>query len=293
MSVATWNPNVQYATNDVVAYLSSYFKALVPNLGVTPVVGATWAAYSSAGTSSWSTYPAISTVNMSGNTISNVPTISSSNGIIINPGTGPITTYQPIYMNNAVISDVYGVLGQITTGWSRTLRLYTYDTTIPTNSTALITATGFQSTSNKATLGFEITGGGGGSVFHYQQSRYSSTFDSDYGLSFDINGTSNAVRMLSTDVTFSVPIKRVLNSTAITQPIIQYGTITGSGSTGSVSLTLPTAYTGRATYVVQVTMEDSPGAQFYATRVTPSQVTIGWSTAGGGSHVIMWTTLGT
>jgi hypothetical protein len=86
---------------------------------------------------------------------------------------------------------------------------------------------------------------------------------------------------------------RTLSATAVAQPIIQYGIATGSGTSGTIVVTIPTAYTAPNTYVVQVTMRDAPAAQLYATPAASNTFTIGWSSAGGGTQNIMWTTFGT
>ena len=84
-----------------------------------------------------------------------------------------------------------------------------------------------------------------------------------------------------------------LSGTYVQQPVIQYGTATGSGISGTATVTIPTAYTSAILYVVQVTMRDSPTAQLYATPVTANTFTIGWTSAGTGAQNIMWTTFGT
>jgi hypothetical protein len=86
---------------------------------------------------------------------------------------------------------------------------------------------------------------------------------------------------------------RILSATAIAQPVIQYGVGTGSGSSGTIAVTLPTAYTSSSSYVVQVTMRDAPAAQLYATPTASNAFTIGWASAGTGTQNIMWTTFGT
>ena len=86
---------------------------------------------------------------------------------------------------------------------------------------------------------------------------------------------------------------RVLSATSVAQPVIQYGTATGSGATGTAVVTIPTAYTSTTSYVVQVTMQDSPTAQLYATPTAANKFDIGWTSAGVGTQNIMWTTFGT
>jgi len=105
-----------------------------------------------------------------------------------------------------------------------------------------------------------------------------------------IGGTST---YLPSPVISQNTFSRLLSSSNVAQPVIQYGTATGSGSSGTVVVTIPAAYTGSGTYVVQVTMRDGPTAQLYATPTSGSSFTIGWSSAGTGTQNIMWTTFGT
>jgi hypothetical protein len=80
----------------------------------------------------------------------------------------------------------------------------------------------------------------------------------------------------------------------IATPLIQYGTVVaGSGGSGTVTITIPTPYASISSYVVQVTMKDSPAAQMYATPTSPNTITVGWSSGGPGTQKLMWTTIGT
>ena len=122
------------------------------------------------------------------------------------------------------------------------------------------------------------------------------TISTGGNLTLTPTGTTN----FSTDINLSQHIisnvgglTRTLNSTPIAQPVIQYGTATGSGTSGSNVVTLSTAYASSNSYVVQVTMRDAPTAQLYATPTASNSFTIGWSSAGTGAQNIMWTTFGT
>jgi hypothetical protein len=98
----------------------------------------------------------------------------------------------------------------------------------------------------------------------------------------------------ATGVVVNGPLNRVLGFTNVQQPIIQYGRATGLiGASGSATGDILITYTDQTTYVVHVTMMDSPAAQLYATPVSGNSFTIGWQSAGGGPHTIMWTTFGT
>ena len=122
------------------------------------------------------------------------------------------------------------------------------------------------------------------------------TISTGGNLTLTPTGTTN----FSTDINLSQHIisnvgglTRTLNSTPIAQPVIQYGTATGSGTSGTAVVTLSPAYAASNSYVVQVTMRDSPTAQLYATPTASNSFTIGWSSAGTGTQNIMWTTFGT
>ena len=80
--------------------------------------------------------------------------------------------------------------------------------------------------------------------------------------------------------------------TDVRQPFIQYGTASGSGGSGTVAVTIPQGYTTLSSYVVQVTMRDSPTAELYATPTATTSFTIGWASGGSGAQTIMWTTFG-
>jgi len=102
----------------------------------------------------------------------------------------------------------------------------------------------------------------------------------------DLNMNNNAISNVGA-------FSRTLSATAVAQPVIQYGVGTGSGVSGTIAVTIPTAYTSSSSYVVQVTMRDAPAAQLYATPTASNAFTIGWTSAGTGTQNIMWTTFGT
>ena len=105
-------------------------------------------------------------------------------------------------------------------------------------------------------------------------------------------GSSYSLNMSTAPIKNVGAFGRTLASTNVSQPVIQYGVATGSGVSGSVSVTIPTTYTSTSSYVVQVTMRDSPTAQLYATPTSANTFTIGWTSAGAGTQNIMWTTFG-
>lgn len=114
----------------------------------------------------------------------------------------------------------------------------------------------------------------------------------------DLNGDFRAVDATGTldfhsgSFTVTAAFKQTLSSTAITQPIIQYGKASGSGGSGNTSVTLPTAYSD-ATYVVQVSMGDTDPAEMSVNVTASNAFTIYWQNAGAGTHSLNWTTFGT
>jgi len=104
-----------------------------------------------------------------------------------------------------------------------------------------------------------------------------------YGAGVNINPT----------ISFHSNVYRDLSSTAIQQPVIQYGTATGSGASGSVTVTLPTAYTSATSYVAFASMMDTVECKISVNRNSASSITIYWSQAGSGTQTLGWNTMGT
>ena len=94
-------------------------------------------------------------------------------------------------------------------------------------------------------------------------------------------------------VAVNCPLYLLLGSNSIQQPIQQYGTTTGSSASGSVTVTLPHAYTSGTSYVAFGVMQDSDEAKIAVNRNNLSSITIVWSQGGSGSHAIAWNTMGT
>jgi hypothetical protein len=114
-----------------------------------------------------------------------------------------------------------------------------------------------------------------------------------FGAEIIFNIYNSAATLLRQVYVDAAGFKQTLGLVPVLQPVIQYGRNgAGSGVSGTVTQTLPTAYSD-STYVIQVTMRDAPAAQLYATPLTSSTFTIGWTSAGTGTQTIMWTTFGT
>ena len=114
----------------------------------------------------------------------------------------------------------------------------------------------------------------------------------------DVNGNfrssdaTGTIDFNSGAFTVTAAFRRTLNATNITQPIIQYGTASGSGGSGNTTVTLTTAYSD-SNYVVQATMGDTDPAEMAVNVTASNSFTIYWQNAGGGTHSLFWTTYGT
>ena len=109
----------------------------------------------------------------------------------------------------------------------------------------------------------------------------------DYGTSnFNIKASRNLSILAST-------VTRNLGVTEVIQPIIQYGTATGSGASGSVNVSLPVAYTSATSYIVTASMMDVDPARISVNRNSASNITIYWFQAGSGTQTLGWNTMGT
>jgi hypothetical protein len=92
---------------------------------------------------------------------------------------------------------------------------------------------------------------------------------------------------------FSGGVSRRLDGQGVLQPVIQYGEFASSGGSGNTTVTLPAAYTAVNTFVAFACMEDRSPARVSVVKTDTSNIEVYWSGAGGGSHTIVWQTLGT
>ena len=240
---------------------------------------------------------------------------SQSNNIVLATGTGSVitnsigTVYINSYSNDIILSTIAA---------NKSIQMNTGTIVNTTSANYYITATGSAELRasffnffndcyfNNKTLnnvgGIAMTSGSninmvGGSILNVGNMTGSNlTISTGGNLTLTPTGTTN----FSTDINLSQHIisnvgglTRTLNSTPVAQPVIQYGTATGSGTSGTAVVTLSPAYASSNSYVVQVTMRDAPTAQLYATPTASNSFTIGWSSAGTGAQNIMWTTFGT
>jgi hypothetical protein len=107
-----------------------------------------------------------------------------------------------------------------------------------------------------------------------------------------ITPTSGARIVLNGPTAATSTFTRTMSSTDIAQPIIQYGTATGSGASGSVNVSLPVAYSSASSYIVTASMMDVDAARMSVNRNSASNITIYWFQAGSGTQTLGWTTMG-
>jgi hypothetical protein len=109
------------------------------------------------------------------------------------------------------------------------------------------------------------------------------------------NITTTAFSTINTvqNTYFSGGISRRLDGIGVVQPVIQYGEFSSSGSSGNSTVSLPAAYTALNTFVAFACMEDSQPAEMSVVKTNTSNIEVYWAAAGGGSHTIVWQTLGT
>ena len=83
-----------------------------------------------------------------------------------------------------------------------------------------------------------------------------------------------------------------INGVQVPQPKVQYGTVSTSGASGNVTITLPQAYTSVSSYVAIPVMEDTNPAEMSANRTSANTFDIYWASGGAGAHTIAWATFG-
>ena len=179
---------------------------------------------------------------------------------------------------------------------------------------ALTNGNQYDGAQNKSQIEFQFYGGG---FNHYISSRHDANVLYGTGNAIDFwlysvytggdaqtassapgTGNVNSMTIAAANVIIYRPLysisdfNRRLSGTDIVQPIIQYGTETGGGTSGSVTISLPVAYTSATSYVAMVSMEDSTPAKMSVTRDSDSQITIYWDEAASGSLTLCWQTSG-
>lgn len=82
-----------------------------------------------------------------------------------------------------------------------------------------------------------------------------------------------------------------ISGSAVAQPKFQRGSVSTSGSSGSVAVTLPQSYSDLS-YDVFVSMRDTNPASFSVSNSAVNAFTIYWANAGGGAHDLGWMSAG-
>lgn len=245
-----------------------------------------------------------SPINMSNHAISNVPTISNSAGTLTLQGTEVNIPATLNMSNNAIInvptisnSSTLTLAGTSITA-SAPLNMTSnalYNTGTISGGNVLMTSSGdlrlFANESNaNPTKGAYIYVGALPTPYHRIEMQNNQALFIASQNNISIGGASN---YFSTPTIASSTFSRFLSASNVAQPIIQYGTTTGSGASGSVVVTIPTAYTGNGTYVAFAVMQDSTEAKIAVNRTSASSITIIWSQGGSGTHFLSWNTMGT
>jgi hypothetical protein len=180
---------------------------------------------------------------------------------------------------------------------------------------ALTNGNQYDGAQNKSQIEFQFYGGG---FNHYISTRHDANVVYGTGNAIDFwlysvytggdpqtassapgTGNVNSMTIAAANVIIYRPLysisdfNRRLSGTDIVQPIIQYGTTTGTGASGSVTVTLPVAYTSGTSYVATASMMDVDPARMSVNRDSASQITIYWFQAGSGAQTLGWNTMGT
>jgi hypothetical protein len=79
----------------------------------------------------------------------------------------------------------------------------------------------------------------------------------------------------------------------VPQPVIQTGFVSSTGTSGTITITMPQRYTTQQSYTTFGNMIDSPAAQIFTSSITRGSFILGWSSAGGGTQTFNWMTVGT
>jgi hypothetical protein len=117
----------------------------------------------------------------------------------------------------------------------------------------------------------------------------------ELSISANNNILTSAVSTINTvqNTYFSGSVSRRLAGVGVEQPVIQYGQVSSTGSSGSVIVSTPHAYSAVNTYLPFANMADAPAAEIYVSTLTEQAFQIGWQNGGGGNQLFNWQTLGT
>ena len=222
----------------------------------------------------WSTIPATQGANLSNFGMSNVGNLSNVNsvgnaGATLNLTASNVQVNANLDMNTNNINNAYGI--------NSTSGLYLFG-------------------SNTASLSARSSATSGQVIINAGSNYHLITMSAGFGMSIVssnsllISSTSNTI---SGTTTISNTLNRVLGSTAIAQPITQYGNGSGTGNAGNITITIPTAYSSSTSYNVFITHTNGTPPNLSVVKNTSSQFTIYWTSAGAGTQPFDWMTIGT
>ena len=221
----------------------------------------------------WSTIPATQSANLSNYDLCNVGNVRGgatlglyATNINMN---GAVNMLGAVDMNTNNINNVYGI--------NSTSGLYLFG-------------------SNTASLSARSSATSGQVVINAGSNYHLITMSAGFGMSIVssnsllISSTSNTI---SGTTTISNTLNRVLGSTAIAQPITQYGNASGTGNAGNITITIPTAYTSSTSYNAFITHTNGTPPNLSIVKNSASQFTIYWTSGGAGTQPFDWMTIGT
>jgi hypothetical protein len=221
-------------------------------------------------------------------------TTSNANDISLAWDTSVVEIYKTLNLNDLSISNLSSITASGELSISAT-------TNIKTSAVSTITV----SSINVNVEAAEVVGlAAGNPVANYTSIALLSTsvFIAQVGDTtgvIDINAAGNiqttAFSTINTvqNTYFDGGISRRLDGVGVPQPIIQYGQVSSSGSSGTVIVSTPQAYSAINTYLPFACMADAPAAEIYVSTLTEQAFEIGWQNGGGGAQLFNWHTMGT
>jgi len=237
-------------------------------------------------------------------------TVSSINGVAYSPGGGGwvSTATTPLFMSDKYIDlrpEAFGGINGLAWG---SVAPYSVGVDGPYLFGYTQGALGTTSNSNDISLAWDtnkvemykpmdMNGNGigdGGGFLTLSSITVGIVASTSIGLLAGNNTESSFLNLTQTNIDLvASTVTRSLAGVYIPQPVIQYGTDTVSGASGSVAVTLGTPYASVSSYVAFISMLDSIPAETSVTRNSDSQITLSWNSGGGGTHTLAWQTLGT
>ena len=200
-------------------------------------------------------------------------TTSNANDISLAWDKNKIDVYKPIDLNSNVITDVGGTVTissiNVNMGGPGAVALASGDLSNNYTSMALFSTSVFIAQVGDTSGVIDINAAG-----NIQTAAFST-----------INTVQNTY--------FTGSISKRLDGAGVLQPIIQYGEVSTSGSSGNITVSIPAHYSASNSYVAFACMEDTNPSQISVVRNSVSTIEVYWAQAGGGSHTIVWQTLGT